>query len=247
MRMFFDSTSISAIAVSVSRSSPVLCQVTATCVPSGETSNSGSTDISRFASGVRSIRFFPSGEYAITCVFAMLSFSCSQWSQCRTGWLRKCRALEPFLSRSLAVSRCLSWSTPSSTEASTISRSAFFANLKLSTPSGSSVSCCGSPPAAGNSQTCVRLSASSSGFTSFGSRFDRNASAPSRRKLGAVSLLSPRVNCVASLPSVGTFQMSDAYLAPSRSSRCTATASHAPSGDGAMADTRFSAMCCSTV
>ena len=68
------------------------------------------------------------------------------------------------------------------------------ANWNDSTPSGSSVSCCGSPPSAGRIHTCIRFSASSSGLTSFGCRFDRKPSAPSWRKQGAVSLLSPRVS-----------------------------------------------------
>jgi hypothetical protein len=66
-------------------------------------------------------------------------------------------------------------------------------------------------------------------------------------KPGDASLLSPRVSCSGALPSVGTFQRSETYFVASRSSRCTATASQVPSGDGATAVTRFSAMCCSTV
>ena len=82
----------------------------------------------------------------------------------------------------------------------------------------------------------MRLSASSSGLTSVGCRLDRKPSAPSWRKQGAASLLSPRVSWVGAEPSVGTFHRSETYLTPSRSSRCTATASHVPSGEGAIED-----------
>ncbi len=95
--------------------------------------------------------------------------------------------------------------------------------------------------------TCERFSASSSGLSSLGLRFDRKPSAPSWRKHGAVSLLSPRVSCTAALPSVGRRHRSETYLAPSWSRRCTTTASQLPSGDGAKDDTRLSLICCSTV
>jgi hypothetical protein len=59
-RLAPESTSISRIDVSSSRSAPGVCQVTATCLPSRATSNAGSIDSSRRACGVRSRRAVPS-------------------------------------------------------------------------------------------------------------------------------------------------------------------------------------------
>ncbi len=202
---------------------------------------------SRRAWGVRSTRFWPAASHPMRCVQGRLSFSCSHASQWRTGCTLKRRALGPCFWRSAAVSRCLSCGTPMSTGAKYTRRSARRAKRNASTPSGSSVSWRGSPPSAGSSQTCMRFSASSSGFTSFGCRFDRKPSAPSWRKHAALSLVSPRVSCTAVPPSVGTFHRSLTYFAPSRSRRSTLTASHLPSGDAAIAPTRLRAMCCSTV
>ena len=236
-----------ASAVSSSRSAPVVSHVATARRPSAAMSTCGSMSNSPRASGVRSARSWPAAVHSSRCVLARWASSCSQWSQWRTGCLRKVRALVPFLVRSAAVSRCLSCATPASTGANNTMRSAFAAKRNASTPSGSSVSCCGSPPAVGSSHTCMRLSASSSGLTSFGWRFERKPSAPSWRKQGAASLLSPRVSWIAALPSVGTFHRSETNLTPSRSRRCTATASQRPSGDAAMLPTRRRRMWSSTV
>ena len=83
------------------------------------------------------------------------------------------------------------------------------------------VSCCGSPPPAGSTHTCIRFSVSSSGLRSLGWRFDKKPKAPSWWKQGVVSCVSLCVSCVGGAPSVGTFQRSLTYLVPSQSSRCT--------------------------